>query len=47
MSGTIPNEIRDRVDKIGFATPEEIWIKDRAPDLFRTKIEGAVNSPKA
>lgn len=42
MSGTIPDEIRDRVDKIGFATPEEIWIKDHAPDLFRSKIEEAI-----
>ncbi len=27
MSGVLPDAIRDRRDKLGFATPEEIWFK--------------------
>ena len=27
MKGTLPERIRNRMDKIGFATPEEIWFK--------------------
>ncbi len=44
MSGTIPNEIRDRMDKIGFATPEEVWVREAAPDLFRQKMKEAIES---
>jgi len=27
MKGTLPDEIRNRMDKIGFGTPEGIWVK--------------------
>lgn len=33
MRGIVPNEILDRRDKIGFATPESHWIKQAAPTL--------------
>ena len=39
MSGIIPNDIRDRTDKIGFATPEEIWMRETEPKLFRDRLE--------
>ena len=39
MSGIIPDDIRDRTDKIGFATPEEIWMRRTAPDLFKERLE--------
>lgn len=29
MKGIVPNEILDRKDKIGFATPEKKWLKER------------------
>lgn len=28
MKGILPNEIRNRVDKIGFATPETLWLRE-------------------
>ncbi|WP_462152119.1 asparagine synthase (glutamine-hydrolyzing) [Pseudoalteromonas xiamenensis] len=33
MRGIVPDEILDRKDKIGFATPEEVWLKKLAPEL--------------
>lgn len=44
MSGTIPDEIRDRMDKIGFATPEEVWVRETAPDIFRQKMKEAIEN---
>ena len=34
MKGIIPDEIKLRTDKIGFATPEYEWLKDIKPLLF-------------
>lgn len=42
MSGILPDPIRDRRDKLGFATPEEVWLRERAPDRFRAKLTEAV-----
>ena len=39
MRGVLPDEIRTRVDKLGFVTPEEVWVRERMPDSFRKKIE--------
>jgi asparagine synthase (glutamine-hydrolysing) len=44
MSGILPDKIRDRMDKLGFVTPEEIWVKEQASDQFRTKLQNAVDS---
>lgn len=44
MSGILPDEIRDRMDKLGFVTPEEVWMRERAPDLFRKKLAEAVEA---
>ena len=41
MSGILPARIRDRMDKIGFATPEEVWLREHAPDMFRKKMQHA------
>ena len=38
MSGVLPDAIRDRRDKLGFATPEEIWF--RGP--LRGEIEDGI-----
>ena len=46
MSGILPARIRDRMDKIGFATSEEIWMRRDAPDLFRKKMRHAVEVSK-
>jgi asparagine synthase (glutamine-hydrolysing) len=42
MSGLLPDAIRDRMDKLGFVTPEEIWLRETDPDLFREKIIQAI-----
>jgi len=38
MSGVLPDQIRDRVDKLGFVTPEEVWVREQASDVFRYKL---------
>lgn len=43
MRGLLPDEVRGRIDKIGFATPEEVWIKNRAPDSFREELKKAID----
>jgi asparagine synthase (glutamine-hydrolysing) len=43
MSDILPDRIRDRMDKLGFVTPEEVWMRERAPDLFRSKLADAVD----
>ena len=44
MSGILPDMIRDRMDKLGFVTPEEVWVKQQAPDIFREKLDRAIKS---
>jgi len=41
MKGTIPNQIYRRRDKIGFATAEEVWVKD---PRFRLLLTNAVDT---
>ncbi|MEQ8531181.1 MAG: asparagine synthase C-terminal domain-containing protein, partial [Imperialibacter sp.] len=45
MSEIIPSEIENRVDKIGFATPEEMWLKTN-PEVFRQEMKIAVGLSK-
>ena len=42
MSGILPDQIRDRMDKLGFVTPEEVWLRERASDLFRKKLRESI-----
>jgi len=42
MSGVIPDIVRDRMDKIGFATPERDWFAG----ALRPRIEGALSDLK-
>lgn len=44
MRGIVPDSILDRRDKIGFATPEEIWFKQMKPQL-RIWLEDADDLP--
>jgi asparagine synthase (glutamine-hydrolysing) len=43
MNGVIPDGIRDRMDKVGFATPEELWVKAQGTDFFRAQLRQAVD----
>ena len=42
MANILPEPIRQRSDKLGFVTPEEIWLREHAPDVFRAKLEAAI-----
>jgi asparagine synthase (glutamine-hydrolysing) len=53
MQGVIPEKIRIRTDKIGFATAEEAWVRQECPEAFRAMLRDAMEassgvlSPKA
>ena len=42
MSGILPEAIRGRVDKLGFVTPEEVWLREHAPEQFRNKLNESI-----
>jgi len=42
--GLLPEVIRLRKDKMGFSTPEEVWVRKGNTKLFRSKVEDAVES---
>lgn len=42
MSNILPDRIRDRVDKLGFVTPEEVWLRECVSDQFRRKMKHAI-----
>lgn len=44
MSGILPDKIRDRMDKLGFVTPEEVWVREECPDAFRLHLKRSVES---
>ena len=44
MSGILPEKIRMRVDKIGFATAEESWMKGKNSKIFRQLFVESVES---
>jgi asparagine synthase (glutamine-hydrolysing) len=46
MCGILPESIRMRTDKMGFVTPEETWIRNMAPDLFRAELRRAVEATR-
>lgn len=39
MKNILPEQVRLRTDKMGFVTPEEIWLKEQNPMLFQKAIE--------
>lgn len=42
MDGILPDAIRDRVSKLGFMAPEDVWMKSINPDIFRQKMKDAI-----
>jgi len=44
MRGVLPERVRERVDKLGFVTPEEVWVREQGPELFRQALHGAVDA---
>ena len=43
MNSQIPKEIKNRKDKMGFTTPEELWVREKRPEVFREKVAEAVH----
>jgi asparagine synthase (glutamine-hydrolysing) len=44
MRGVLPEEVRARTDKIGFATAEEQWLRRENPEGFRAAMRQAVEA---
>lgn len=44
MRGTLPEPIRIRMDKMGFVTPEETWVRKDASERFRVELRRAVDA---
>ncbi|HEX9936340.1 MAG TPA: asparagine synthase (glutamine-hydrolyzing) [Longimicrobium sp.] len=42
MKGLLPERVRTRMDKMGFVTPEETWVRREAPERFRAAVRHAV-----
>lgn len=43
MHGTIPTDIENRKDKMGFVTPEEVWLKGEGKEWFLDAIDDTCN----
>ena len=46
MQGILPGAICDRMDKLGFATPEEVWMLKRQPNVFRDRLALAIEQSR-
>jgi len=44
MSSIIPDTIRDRMDKKGFVTPEEVWLREQQPEAFIQALNEAIEA---
>lgn len=44
MLGILPENVRQRMDKLGFVTPEEVWMRSTSPALFRNAMTAAVDA---
>jgi asparagine synthase (glutamine-hydrolysing) len=44
MKNVLPPSICSRMDKMGFVTPEELWVTRDASDLFRSKLDLAIKN---
>ncbi len=45
MHGILPEKIKRRTDKLGFVTPEEVWIKEYSSE-FRIRLTNAIKASK-
>jgi asparagine synthase (glutamine-hydrolysing) len=46
LQGVLPERIRMRMDKMGFVTPEEVWVREDAPDRFRAELRRAIDASR-
>jgi asparagine synthase (glutamine-hydrolysing) len=43
LKDILPEKIYSRNSKLGFATPEEVWVRHQAPDEFRRRLRHAID----
>lgn len=43
MEGVLPVSIANRMDKLGFVTPEEVWMRKGATEEWRAKVNEAID----
>lgn len=46
LKNKIPTKILKRTDKMGYVTPEEIWVKKEAPEAFMKAVQTALEQSK-
>ena len=44
LAGVIPEEVRQRRDKMGFVTPEQLWVTQTATPWFRAGLAAAIET---
>jgi asparagine synthase (glutamine-hydrolysing) len=44
MKGTLPEAVRHRTDKLGFVTPEALWLTREASQQFRSAVLAAIDA---
>lgn len=42
LKGILPENVRTRTDKLGFATAEEVWMCEEKPEIFKKAVAEAV-----
>jgi len=42
MREILPESVRLRIDKLAFATPEELWVREHQPQKFRQAVRAAI-----
>ncbi|MFN2453660.1 MAG: asparagine synthase (glutamine-hydrolyzing) [Pyrinomonadaceae bacterium] len=43
LNGVLPESIRNRQDKMGFVTPEQVWLREVATDWFEERVDAALD----
>jgi asparagine synthase (glutamine-hydrolysing) len=46
MGDKLPEKIAQRTDKMGYVTPEEVWVKKDAPDVFMKAVKRGLEQSK-
>lgn len=44
MKGSLPESVRNRTDKLGFATPEEVWLRETKTDWFSNMLRVTIEN---
>lgn len=44
LKGALPEKIRQRMDKLGFVTPEEAWVRNKNTQKFREEVIASIKA---